>query len=364
MKNKLLLCSALVGTLVGGSAVVAQTTITGSLDLTYTNVTARTAAGNTGTSYRGMGRESQVNVQNKGKLNNGMDYAAGFALEFDGNHTYSPINVAANTEDASISNENVYIDLISGNTTLTFGIDHVQNSANSLSPAAGGSVADNLDTRVNLYNNAVGSNPKESMGMGIMQTIPGYGRASFYYVPTATDAGGRDSRPHSNKDGRNSAFEVGFVGNLGVTGLTAKAFYNKENKPEKATSTTSGAPGNGTPTRDFVGESFGLQYRVGALAVGADVASTEFADGVTIDYKGAGVAYNVSKELSASYNYAQSERSGKTVDERIHNLAVGYSLGPVNTSVNYYLIQDAGGGTGPIAGSDYKYVILKAGTAF
>ena len=35
MKNKLLLSSALVGTLVGGSAAVAQTTITGSLQLNY-----------------------------------------------------------------------------------------------------------------------------------------------------------------------------------------------------------------------------------------------------------------------------------------------------------------------------------------
>ena len=107
MKNKLLLSSALVGTLVGGSAAVAQTTITGSLDLTYTNVTARTVAGNVGGSYRGLGRESQLNVQNKGKLNNGIDYAAGFALEFDGNSNYSDTNTAATTEASTISNENV-----------------------------------------------------------------------------------------------------------------------------------------------------------------------------------------------------------------------------------------------------------------
>ena len=133
MKNKLLLSSALVGTLVSGSAAVAQTTITGSLDLTYTNVTSRTVAGNVGGTYRGMGRESQVNIQNKGKLNNGMDYAAGFALEFDGNSSYSGVNTASTTEDSTISNENVYIDFIMGNTTLTVGVDHIQNSQNSLS---------------------------------------------------------------------------------------------------------------------------------------------------------------------------------------------------------------------------------------
>ena len=364
MKNKLLLSSALVGTLVGGSAAVAQTTITGSLDLTYTNVTARTAAGNVGGSYRGMGRESQLNVQNKGKLNNGIDYAAGFALEFDGSSDYNAVNTAATTEPSTISNENVYIDFIMGNTTLTFGVDHIQNSQNSLSPGAGGDVANSLDTRHGLYTSAVGSNPKESAGMGIMQTIPGLGRASLWYAPTATDSGGRDSRPQSNKDGRNAAYEIGFVGNLGVNGLTAKAFYNHEDKPEKPTSATSGAPGSGTPTRDFNGESFGLQYKVGAVTVGADYAKTEFADNIDVEYKTLGVAYNLTKDVSVSYGYAKAERTGKADDEKIHNLAVGYSLGPVSTSIQYNKISDAGASTGPTAGTDFKYVILKAGTAF
>ena len=364
MKNKLLLSSALVGTLVGGSAAVAQTTITGSLDLTYTNVTSRTVAGNVGGTYRGLGRESQVNIQNKGKLNNGMDYAAGFALEFDGNSNYSDTNTAATTEASTISNENVYIDFISGTTTLTFGVDHIQNSQNSLSPGAGGDVANSLDAQHGIYTSAIGSNPKESMGMGLMQTVPNIGRVSLWYAPTASDSGGRDSRPKANKDGRNAAYEIGFVGNLGVTGLTAKAFYNHEDKPEKATSATSGAPGSGTPTRDFTGESFGLQYKFGAVTVGADYAKTEFADNTDVDYSGAGIAYNLSKDVAVSYNYAKAERTGKTVDEKIHNLAVGYSLGPVSTSIQYNKISDAVASTGPTAGADQKYVILKAGTAF
>jgi hypothetical protein len=364
MKNKLLLSSALVGTLAGISAAEAQTTITGSLDLTYTNVTARTVAGNIGGSYRGIGRESQLNVQNKGKLNNGMDYAAGFALEFDGNSDFSAINTASTTESSTISNENVYIDFIMGNTTLTFGVDHIQHSQTSLSPGAGGNIADSLDTRQNIYTNAIGSNPKESAGLGIMQNIPGIGRASLWYAPTASDPGSRDSRPLSNKDGRNSAFEIGFIGSLGVQGLTAKAFYNNENKPEKATSSTSGAPGSGTPVRDFTGESFGLQYKVGAITVGADYAKTEFVDNVDIEYRGLGAAYNLTKDVSVSYGYARADRTAKAVDEKIHNVALGYSLGPVNTSVQYNKISDGGASTGPTAGTDLKYVILKAGTAF
>ena len=190
MKNKLLLSSALVGTLVGGSAAVAQTTITGSLQLNYYDVTRTGSVGApAGTSYRGWGRESQLNVQNKGKLNNGIDYAAGFAFEFDGNNGYSTVNTANTTEDSTISNENVYIDFIMGGTTLTFGVDHIQNSHNNLSPTASMNMAEIADAQYSVsYTNAVGANPKESIGLGIMQATP-IGTFSYYFVPNNNEIG-------------------------------------------------------------------------------------------------------------------------------------------------------------------------------
>jgi hypothetical protein len=364
MKNRLLLSSALVGTLVGGSAAVAQTTVTGSLQLNYFDVTRTGSVGApAGTSYRGWGRESQLNVQNKGKLNNGLDYAAGFALEFDGNNGYSTINTANTTEDSTISNENVYIDFISGGTTFTIGVDHIQHSQTTISPSASGNIADILDTRLGVYTNAIGSNPKEAMGMGFMQQTP-FGRASVWYAPTATDQGGRDSRPNTNKDGRNSAYEIGFVGDLGVKGLTAKAFYNQEEKPDKATSATANAPGSGTPVRDVKGKSFGLAYNFGQITVGADRARTEFADGISIDYKNMGLAYAIDKNLSISYNQAKAIRSNATVDEKIQQYGIGYNLGPVMASIEYDLIDSGVSNTGPTTGQDAKVVVVKFGTNF
>ena len=364
MKNKLLLSSALVGTLVGGSAAVAQTTVTGSLQLNYYDVTRTGSAGApAGTSYRGWGRESQLNIQNKGKLNTGLDYAAGFSLEFDGSSDYSTTNTAASTEPATISNENVYIDFISGGTTVTIGVDHIQNSQNTVSPSASGNIADNLDTRLGVYTNAIGSNPKESIGMGVMQVTP-FGRASAWYAPTSSDNGGRDTRPISNKDGRNAAYELGFVGNLGVTGLTTKVFYNKEKKPEKATSSTAGAPGSGTPIRDLIGKSYGLAYNFGQITVGADRSKTDFTDGETVEYKNYGVAYAIDKNLSISYNLAKAERSTKAVDEKIQQFGVGYNLGPVMASVEYDVIDNGFANTGPTSGQDAKVVLVKFGTNF
>ena len=363
MKNKLLLSSALASALISGSAAVAQTTITGSLQLNYYDITRTGSVGApAGTSYRGWGRESQLNVQNKGKLNNGIDYAAGFALEFDGANGYSPVNTANTTEDSTISNENVYIDFIFGGTTLTFGVDHIQHSQTTISPSASGNIADTFDTRLGVYTNAIGPNPKESIGMGLMQATP-FGRFSVWYAPTASDPGGRDTRINQ-KDGRNSAIELGFVGDLGVKGLTAKAFINQEEKPDKATSSTASAPGNGTPVRDFKGKSFGLAYNFGTVAVGADRSRTEFVDGVSIDYSNYGISYAVDKNLSVSYNQAKAKRSNATVDENIKQFGVGYNLGPVMTSIEYDKIESGVASTGPTIGQDAKVVVLKMGTNF
>ena len=60
----------------------AQTTITGNLDIAFNAVSTKNTASGSG-SYRGFGRESQINFANKGKLSNGMNYEAGFSLEIE-----------------------------------------------------------------------------------------------------------------------------------------------------------------------------------------------------------------------------------------------------------------------------------------
>jgi hypothetical protein len=130
MKNKLMRTTALVGSMIalGSGISVAQTTVSGNLDISYRAVSNDTAGAGI-SSFRGFGKESQINLANKGKLNNGMDYAAGFSLEFDGGQT----NAEGTSANQSISNENLYIDIINASsaTTLTFGIDHIQNSKNT-----------------------------------------------------------------------------------------------------------------------------------------------------------------------------------------------------------------------------------------
>jgi O-glycosyl hydrolase len=66
MTNKLKVTSALVGSLLALSATsaVAQTTVSGNLALSYISAKSENKA----QSFRGFGKESQINIANKGKL--------------------------------------------------------------------------------------------------------------------------------------------------------------------------------------------------------------------------------------------------------------------------------------------------------
>ena len=120
--KKIMLTTAMVSVLT--TAAIAQTSITGELRISYSDISAdkgiatATASTTKDTSY-GFGSEQQINIQNKGKLPiGGLDYAAGFSIENDGD------------QSTTIFNENVFIDLInaSSGTTVSFSRDHIQRS--------------------------------------------------------------------------------------------------------------------------------------------------------------------------------------------------------------------------------------------
>ena len=84
MNKKLLMSSALVGSLALASAAVAETKITGSATFTYAGVSGATALA----SIQGYGSEVQLDISNSGDLNiGGLKYKAGFSIEFDGGQT-------------------------------------------------------------------------------------------------------------------------------------------------------------------------------------------------------------------------------------------------------------------------------------
>ena len=396
MKNKLLLSSALVGSMISAGSAIAQTTVSGSLDLHYRAQKHDLNAGFN--SNEGLGRETQLNIANKGKLNNGWDYLAGFSLEFDGN-TRNPV-IGTQTADAyatvsssitsgaaasvsvtgltaavtgtvslaaastateanSISNENIYIDFInaSSGTTITVGVDHIQNITGSVVPQVIGNTIDNVAVGMGAKStNTMGANPKESAGFGIIQAIPGAGlTASAWYAPNNGDFGVRDQY---NANGaatgvRNSAYELGVTGAnvAGVKGLSLRYFYNKEEGSTAALS-------------DIKGKSYGIGYQTGPFGIGAEKHSQNRTSGTStadadLDTKTFGVTYAASQNVTLGLTQLRNDTTN-LVKEKITSLQLGYNLGPVAVIAAYSKGDDVGG----VAGVDITETAIRLSTKF
>ena len=380
MKNKLLLSTALIGSMVAGELAIAQTTVTGNLALNYRAQENKTAATGSLGSTRGFGRETQLNIQNKGKLNNGMDYAAGFSLEFDGQDRVTRVQGAQATgnvyEPNTISNENLYVNFISGGTTLHVGVDHIQNITTDVVPMVL-PLMDNIAAGIGgKATNTIGANPKEAIGFGLIQAIPGSGlTASALYVPKNRDFGGGDQvgpnacgSAASTGDNAvtanlvttgcgNSAYEVGIVGRdtFGVKGLGIRAFMNEENAHSSA-------------TKDLEGQHYGISYTVGQFAVGIEkykqnrtsTTSAVDADQKSIQY---GVTFAASKDISLGLVQTKTDLStASTHEEKITSAQIGYNLGPVAIAAAVSKVDDVGAST--TAGSDSKEIQFRITTAF
>ena len=375
MKNKLL-TTALVSSMLGAgvTASVAQTTVSGNLDLSYM---ASSAEGNTGNvnSFRGFGKESQINLANKGKLNNGMDYAAGFSLELDG----------PDATGTGVHEENVYIDFISGNTTLSIGSDHVQNPDINPTMLAGfgyirvdNTIAiNNVSTAVTGLYSAGANTPVSAYGVSLTQKTP-VGSFSALYVPTAsTNVGSLNdihnssnaaaAEPGITRGASESAYELGFRGDLGVKGLTAMAFYNKS----EAKFSTLGKIAGG----DEEGRRYAATYVTGPFSIAADYAKVDGVNtgiatvanvaGEEVKSRSIGLGYAITPNLSASVTRAKAEANGTVTnrtnaDEKIDVLALGYSLGPVAIQAQYKQADNVAG----YSGADVELIAVKVGTRF
>ena len=323
MKNKLLTTTAIAGLLISGAAV-AQTTVSGNLDLTYKAISNKTTKGD---SARGFGKETQINISNKGKLNNGIDYVAGFSIEHDGQESGA---TGATTSGTAMFNENVYIDFIMGSTTLTIGADHIQNPDFEATNITGMADLDEIISGVRPvtagYVNNIGS-PYSAFGLGLVQDL-GVGKFSVYYTPSSTaiagDSHGGFSTFSHYVDGNNAQYEVGFRGNLGVTGLDASYFYNTIDTNDRALNTNSA-------------DSYKLQakYTRSGVTAAASVAEQEVNTAATVvttkKTTAMALGYALNKDLTVSYGRAKTESglASPSTNEKIQAISVGYNLGPV-----------------------------------
>ena len=384
MKNKLLLTTALASSLVAGSAL-AQTAVTGSLTVSYKSINGK----NDTVSRQSFGKESQLNVSNKGKLNiGGLSYAAGFSLEFDGAdgvYSYTPNTSSTFTQGSSQTVtdittsgtaatvttttattsrqsgtsgwhlENNYIDIISESTgtTLTVSSDHIQNARGGMANIVGLHAEDFTggvnNTTASLAIDYAGTTVAESFGVGIVQNVGKLGKVSYLYVPNHTTGSSNATKEGTTQtlgvvsddgdailggDDKPKAQEYGFIGDLGVKGLTVKAFKVEEGKIN----------GNNDKT---VGQNLGVRYNYDIFTVAVAQMKQKVAgtSGARIETKqmeyGLGLAVN--KDLSVGLYMNNTKKDNVAENERTKSIALGYSLGPVALSAQYGTVANMGG---------------------
>jgi len=340
MKNKLLLTTAIAGSLLASGVAMAETKITGSMDISYSGRSADASAGAASTD--GFGSETQLNISNSGDLNNGMSYKAGFSMESD------------TTTDAF---ENAYIDInLASGTTLSFGSDHFPPLDGTITPlvsvaidtvAGGGTGAGSETISALAYFNGSRIDAVEFQGVGLIQKLGDIGSARVYYADQVGNTGSSTGNDGRLAETNNSAIQYAFAGNLGVEGLNVLI---GQEKSDKATSAT---------VSDRKGTNYGIAYNFGQFAVGASKVKNELSSGVDVDSKEAGITFAASDNLSLGIAYATTEISNLTRDEDITMATIGYNLGAISTSATYAMVDNTAGGT-----SDDDFFNIRIGTKF
>lgn len=368
--KKLLLSTALAGVVLSTSAI-AQTTVGGNMTVGLRATEEKGISGAaTNASKRGMLIETQLNVASKGALNNGMNYAAGFSLEFDAN------DVASTTATKSIANENVYIDLISGNTTLSAGIDHMNDFDRSMIPVVGeigkGTGSQGGTTAVtNMLADPL--NTSAAAGVAVRQAFPGVGQITLAYTPTmtcnATDAagcGGADTTVVEGNEGSGYSALLE-ISNVGIKGLALEAGYAEQQKKVGSTNSSN---------KDATFLTAGLRYTNGPITAGYNrkefsfggatgtTPTTVVGGGYTINEERTqndfGISYTVGNlSYGAIYQVTDSNIAGE-LDEKYKAIGIGYNLGAVAAKANFAKHTDLGG----LSGTDADIVTIKLSTNF
>ena len=384
--KKLMLTTAIASVLT--SAAIAQTSITGELRISYKDVSADKGLASTGTkdTAYGFGAEQQINIQNKGKLKvGGLDYAAGFSIENDGEQT------------GTLFNENVYMNLInaSSGTTISFGRDHIQRSDSDRSATnLVGFTPNELSQTGNTgtatrFNQNLGPAASQQMGIALIQAIPNIGTFSANYVPnnaapsagsftqvttaasltgtTVTGTGvpvvnasnvGTSSSEAVNAN-TTAAYEIGFVGSLGVKGLEV-AYFKSENNDLANTWQNTAVKAEAV--------NYGAKYNFGSFTVGANQKKYNPEAATLIENKETAyaAAYAINPDLSVGVLYGKATQqggagvTGRGVDQKIKAVNLGYNLGPVALAAGYAKNEDTLG----LAGADTDIFMIRLLGAF
>lgn len=309
MKNKLLMTTALIGTVALVGAAQSEVKIGGTQEVTYnaSSTESNTANLDGGKSGRGIGTETNLTFAGSKDLSNGMKLGSKFNIEID----------------ATFVRE-YQVTLGQGNAYLAIGNDITQGLNSISAPRVGdhpGTIASGGLT-TNFQDGYVENNLDGHLAIGF-NNVAGGSLVAIYAPNSSNDNG--DSTPGSAQT-TGSGYEVTY------NGSPVKGVKIGLGMAEKQAADTS-------LTKDIEAKKVMASYSTGAITAGV-----EYSDKDTNTTAGNlksmfyGLTYNAADNLSVGLAYVVTEDddSGATEpDEKIKLLTVGYNLGGLGLELSY-----------------------------
>jgi len=311
MKNKLLMTTALIGSVAFAGSSFAETKVIGDVEATFKS-TSRDLAANENEGVSGFGTEENIGVVTTKDLDNGMTMKAGMKLE-DG------------------VSDSQYIEVSSGNFSVHVGADYGNNANGILIPTVGDHYKD-AGLASLASTNKLTEEAHDALHLGLAAKFDG-GVVYMNYAPSSDKSAG-DS---AVTDAGGSITEVGL--NASVEGVSIKL---------GATDAKQAVAGGATG--DMEERSYAIGYTFGQFSVGAH--KRTYYDGgtsaATNDFENTsyGVTYAVNDGLSLGLQYGEASEGDDTVDEETTAFSVGYSLGGMGFEITYSQTDNIGAVSG------------------
>jgi len=341
MKNKLLISTALVGSLVASSVSFAETKVTGNLEQTYSAVSYDLAADQP-QGGRALGAEVNIGLSASKGLDNGLNAKYGFVIEDGAPDTFF---LTVGTEAVALTIANDY-GTNSSNTTIPFVSDTFETVLRD-------TVSGNTD-KIAYQNHGANAHDKNHVALG------GKVNGTEWLVRYAPNAGANRNSDSdmcgaacatAGGDNSGSATEIVIKGSLGVEGLGVML---ARETAEKDSGSSSGANVTTADEKKFT--KYGLSYNFGVASVG--VTHHKYEDG-TAGREDKATQYGISgalgDNLSAGIYYLTNDRNTASEDEKLKMVQVGYNLGGLGIELAYAQAESAGF----TAGVDYEVLQLR-----
>jgi predicted porin len=327
MKNKLLLTTALIGSMSLAGVAQSEIKVSGSMEQTFASTSNKTTSASTNglESGRALGNETNINFKGGQKLSNGMSVDMNFNIEFD------TANAAKREGSMKIGTDDAYL-IIANDFTLEL---------NSISAPKVGDHPSTIASRAGLTaftDGYIENNADDHVALGFK--VAG-GNLVAIYAPNSQLGGNEDVAMNTYSTG--SGYSVTYLGSP-VEGLTV-GLSTSEKKPTNNTSTV----------KDSEAQKIMASYKIGKANIGVEYSDRDnntTSDVVSNATSGAlgsvesmfyGATYNVSDNLSAGLAYVITEdkdRANTNPDEEIKLITLGYNWNGLGLELSYAEIED------------------------